>query len=96
MTELAEKIVKVIASIEYGNFLSYKDVAFLAGNERAVRQVVRVLKAYSRDFDLPWWRVVNSKYQVALKDPLGFNEQIALLRSEGHTVSDAGKILIEG
>ncbi len=95
MTEIASKIIKVISEIEIGSFLSYKEVAFLAGNERWVRQVVRVLKIYSFDFDLPWWRVVNSKYQVAIKDLDSFNEQIHLLRSEGHNVSIEGKILID-
>ena len=43
-------------------------------------------------YNLPWWRVVNSKYKVVINDSYGFEEQIRLLRKEGHIVYEDGRI----
>lgn len=80
---LTERIIDVIQNIPYGYVLSYKEVAELAGNPLAARHVARVLSSSSDKYNLPWWRVVSSKMEVSIKDPVGREEQISLLKSEG-------------
>jgi len=95
MTEFSLRIIDVISQIEVGKVMSYKEVALLAGNGNGARQVARILHTCSKKHNLPWWRVVNSNYQVSIKDPYGFEEQVMLLRSEGLEVLETGKILLK-
>jgi methylated-DNA-protein-cysteine methyltransferase-like protein len=67
-------------------------VAALAGSPRAARQVVRVLHSLSRTEHLPWHRVINSRGSISLARGAGFEEQKALLESEGVKVRDDGGI----
>ncbi|XMB67367.1 MGMT family protein [Mycoplasmatota bacterium zrk1] len=90
----SERIIETIKSIKFGNVLSYKEVAELAGNPNGARQVARILHTSSKKYNLPWHRVVNSSMKVSIKDPYSFNLQIELLRSEGLTVSDNGQVMI--
>ncbi|QVK21716.1 MGMT family protein [Mycoplasmatota bacterium] len=90
----SERIIETIKSIKFGNVLSYKEVAELAGNPNGARQVARILHTSSKKYNLPWHRVVNSSMKVSIKDPYSFNLQIKLLRSEGLIVSDNGQVII--
>lgn len=83
MSELYNRIIEVIKEIPYGVVLSYKEVGELAGHPNAARMVARVLHSSSGKYNLPWWRVVSSKMEVSIKDPLGRDRQIELLKSEG-------------
>lgn len=91
----SERIIVTIKSIKYGNVLSYKEVAELAGNPNGARQVARILHTSSEKYNLPWHRVVNSQMKVSIKDHFGFKRQIELLRSEGVSVRDDGQITIK-
>jgi len=95
MTEFSRKIIEIISNIKHGEYLSYGEIAELAGNSRGARQVARILSTCSRKYKLPWHRVVNSKYAVSINDPYFKQIQIDLLRSEGVSVNDEGKIKIE-
>jgi methylated-DNA-protein-cysteine methyltransferase-like protein len=74
---------------------TYAQVAALAGNHLAARQVVRVLHASSAKDRLPWHRVINSRGGISLRRGRGFEEQRRMLLKEGVTVSRSGRIALE-
>jgi methylated-DNA-protein-cysteine methyltransferase-like protein len=90
--EFEEKVKAVIKSIPRGKVVTYAQVAALAGNHRAARQVVRVLHASSEKDCLPWHRVINSRGGISLEKGRGFEEQKRLLIREGVRVDDDGRI----
>lgn len=79
-------IIAVIRSIPSGSVSSYGAIAHQAGYPNGARQVVRVLHALSEKENLPWYRVVNKRGQIALEGD-GAYEQIARLEAEGVIVS---------
>jgi methylated-DNA-protein-cysteine methyltransferase-like protein len=92
MGSFTEEAMRVIQSIPYGKVMTYGQVAALAGNPRAARQVVRVLHTMSRKEGLPWHRVVNRKGEIRLPHGQGFEEQKAFLEAEGIEVDSNGRV----
>ena len=90
-----EQVVEMIQSIPKGRVSTYGALARAAGNPRAARQVARILHACSEKENLPWWRVVNRKGQIALKPGYGFEEQESLLLEEDVEVDRSGRIDLE-
>jgi methylated-DNA-protein-cysteine methyltransferase-like protein len=92
MTELTESIIREIAAVPAGRVASYGRIAELAGNPKAARQVVRTLHTYSREYSLPWQRILGSDGSIRLKPGGGLEEQASLLAEEGveFTVSRNG------
>jgi methylated-DNA-protein-cysteine methyltransferase-like protein len=78
-----DAVVQVIVSIPTGRVATYGQVAALAGDPRAARQVVRALHTLSDARNLPWHRVINAKGRIALARGLGYDLQKKLLRAEG-------------
>ena len=93
--EFEERVKGVIKAIPYGKVATYSQVAALAGNHRAARQVVRVLHTSSGKDRLPWHRVINSRGGISLGRGRGFEEQRRLLLLEGVRFSRAGRIALE-
>ena len=93
--EFEEKAKDAIRAIPRGKVVTYAQVAALAGNYRAARQVVRVLHSSSGKDRLPWHRVINSRGGISLKRGRGFEEQRHLLLKEGVRVSRLGRIDLE-
>ncbi|MGL1892035.1 MAG: MGMT family protein [Spirochaetaceae bacterium] len=83
MTELSEKIVNTILNIPNGKVLSYGAVAALAGHPGAARQVSWLLNSQTKRLNLPWFRVINSKGTISIKDSEGYLMQKELLENEG-------------
>ena len=81
----------MVEDIPRGKVATYGQVAAIAGNPRAARQVVRALWALSRNRGLPWHRVISSKGIVSIPGE-GGQEQRRLLESEGILFSAAGQI----
>ena len=81
-TDLSLKIIKAIKSIPKGKVASYGQIARLAGNPRAARQVSWVLHSCSKKEKLPWHRVVNSKGRISLPLENGYFRQKRLLQKE--------------
>jgi O-6-methylguanine DNA methyltransferase len=54
-----EKVLKIVKKIPLGDFLTYKEVAKLAGNEKAYRAVANIL-AKNKDSNIPCHRVIRS------------------------------------
>lgn len=86
-----EKVVGVIRKIPKGKVATYGLIAMMAGNPRGARQVVRVLTTQWVKHDLPWHRVINSKGTISLTGE-GYRIQKQLLKAEGITLDEQGKI----
>jgi len=87
-------IEKAILAIPPGKVSTYGLVAFAAGYPTGARQVSRVLHSRSRIAGLPWHRVLgkglrSGTARISLTGA-GFDEQAALLRSEGVDVNSDG------
>lgn len=87
-TTLTTAIKTAIASIPRGKVATYGQIAAIAGNPRAARQVVRVLHTSSEKENLPWHRVINSKGKISLNPGFGYELQKTLLQKEGVQFED--------
>jgi methylated-DNA-protein-cysteine methyltransferase-like protein len=93
--EFEERVKQVIKAIPRGRVATYAQVAALAGDYRAARQVVRVLHASSAKDRLPWHRVINSRGGISLPKGRGFEEQRRRLLDEGVRAGRSGRIDLE-
>lgn len=89
---LGQRITELIQHIPRGKVASYGQIAAAAGNPRAARLVVRVLRSRSDEYHLPWHRVINSQGTISLPRGDGFEIQRALLLDEGVSVDADGRI----
>lgn len=80
---LSERIAAAVAAVPPGTVATYGEIAAVAGNPRAARQVVRVLNVWSRGRSLPWHRIVNRHGTISLPPGDGYELQRSLLESEG-------------
>ena len=92
MNPFTERVVGIIRGIPPGSVMTYGQIAAEAGNPRAARQVVRVLHAMSMKLNLPWYRVVNSKGEIAIASEEGRFTQEIHLKNEGVEVREDGTI----
>ncbi len=72
--------------------MTYGQIAALAGNPRGARQVVRLLHSLSKNYQLPWHRIINAKGEIGIPDEEGRSTQLYLLQQEGVEVSLHGRI----
>jgi methylated-DNA-protein-cysteine methyltransferase-like protein len=89
---LTERVRSIIAAIPRGQVATYGQVATLAGNPRAARQVSWILHSSSRRYELPWHRVIGGKGKISLQPGRGYEEQRTLLLSEGVSFDACGRI----
>jgi len=97
MTDQTKAIIEAIKSIPPGKVTSYGEVGRMAGalgglSPVGARQVARILHTCSRQYNLPWHRVVSAQKKISLPPGGGREEQAALLLSEGVEVSENGRI----
>jgi methylated-DNA-protein-cysteine methyltransferase-like protein len=78
-----QRLKDVIKKVPKGKVATYGQIAALAGNPRAARQVVRILHSSSEKDKLPWFRIVNRQGRISLKRGYGYEIQNELLRREG-------------
>jgi methylated-DNA-protein-cysteine methyltransferase-like protein len=90
-----EEVVEIIKAIPKGKVATYGQVARIAGNPRAARQVVRTLNTQTKKHNLPWHRMINAQGKIAIKDPMGADEQKARLVAEGVEVSEKNTISLK-
>jgi len=86
------EVIALIRAIPRGRVATYGQIANLAGNPRAARQVVRTLHACSDKEGLPWHRVINSRGAISLPPGRGGREQMRRLRAEGLAVDSQGRL----
>jgi len=82
-TTFFNRVVTAIKKIPRGKVATYGQIAALAGNPRAARQVAWVLHSASDKEKLPWQRVINSQGGISLPRYGGYEVQRALLVQEG-------------
>jgi len=80
---LGQRVKDVIKKVPKGKVATYGQIAALAGNPRAARQVVWILHSSSEKDKLPWYRIVNRQGRISLKRGYGYEIQRELLRQEG-------------
>ncbi|MCA0971201.1 MGMT family protein [Halobacillus litoralis] len=83
MQPFTKNVLEIIQHIPEGKVMTYGQVARLAGNPRAARQVSRALHSMSDKYNLPWHRVINAQGKVAIRDEEGYEIQRMSLESEG-------------
>ncbi len=93
--EFEDRVKRAILAIPRGKVATYAQIAALAGNYRAARQVAWVLHSSSEKDRLPWHRVINSRGGISLKPGRGLEEQKRALIQEGVSVSRHGRIDLE-
>ncbi|MFC1920142.1 MGMT family protein [Chloroflexota bacterium] len=86
--DFTERAIHVIKSIPEGKVLTYGLIAEMAGNARGARQVSRILHSMTEKHNLPWYRVINLKGTISIKETEGKYYQKHLLEQEGVQVSD--------
>lgn len=94
MQPFTAQVIQIIQSIPAGKVMTYGQIAGVAGQPRAARQVVRVLHSMSEAHHLPWHRVVNRLGEIALADPDGRMSQELALEAEGVETS-GGRVDLE-
>lgn len=95
MTKFSEVVLAIIKSIPKGNVASYGQIALIAGQPRAAREVGWILNQQSDD-KTPWWRVINNSGRISIKhSEYSAVLQKELLEKEGVKVSDNFDIDIE-
>jgi methylated-DNA-protein-cysteine methyltransferase-like protein len=95
MESFTERVKEIIKQIPEGKVATYGQIASMAGNYRAARQVVRVLHSSSKKYNLPWHRVINGKGKISLPPGHGFEEQKFLLEKEGVLFDKNNRINLE-
>jgi methylated-DNA-protein-cysteine methyltransferase-like protein len=90
-----QKVISIIKSIPRSRVATYGQIAGLAGNNRAARQVVRTLHTAAEKERLPWHRVINSSGFISLPPGAGYELQRTLLEKEGVSFPDDGRIDLE-
>jgi methylated-DNA-protein-cysteine methyltransferase-like protein len=81
--DFTARVKAVLRAIPRGRIASYGQVAQLAGNPGASRQVVRILHTCAGPERLPWHRVLRKDGEIALPSGRGGEEQRARLEEEG-------------
>lgn len=89
---LSCRIQEIVRAIPRGTVATYGQIAALAGNPRAARAVVWVLRRGDAADPLPWHRVVNSTGTISLPPGDGGDVQRALLLDENVSVDPEGRI----
>lgn len=89
-----DRVKEVLTRIPYGRVISYSAVAAIAGLPNGARTVARLLHSSAGPEGLPWWRVVRADGGIALRPGSGYEEQLALLESEGVAVN-GGRVDLE-
>ena len=84
----SKQVIEIIKKIPAGRVATYGQIANLAGNNKAARQISRILHSSSDKYDLPWHRVINSQGKISLRSGDGFEMQKAMLENEGVQVID--------
>ncbi len=86
------EVIQVLKNIPPGYVVTYGEVARMAGNPRAARQVVRILHSMSEKYSLPWHRVVNAKGEITIPGEEAKNLQRTLLEAEGVLFTEEGRV----
>jgi len=93
MASLYDQIYHVVRQIPAGKVATYGQIAYLVGplcDARRVGWALAALREHRVHPPVPWQRVLNSKGTSSLGA-----EQLALLKEEGLTIDEKGRIDLE-
>jgi methylated-DNA-protein-cysteine methyltransferase-like protein len=97
MTPFEQSVLKIVRMIPPGKVMSYGQVALCIGSPRAAREVGWTMHNLGGEPDFPWWRVLNNKGYISIKN--GFGDMAAtqqkLLEAEGVEFTDDYTLDIE-
>ena len=68
MHSFYERVYAVVRGVPPGRVITYGHVALILGAPAAARAVGYALHALPAGNDVPWWRVINAKGAVSLKN----------------------------
>ncbi|MGE5341046.1 MAG: MGMT family protein [Candidatus Omnitrophota bacterium] len=89
------RIKNAIKHIPCGKVSTYGQIAALAGNHHAARQVAWVLHSFPEKEQMPWHRVINRRGEISLEPGFGYEEQRLLLEKEGIEFDKKDRINLE-
>ncbi len=90
-SQLKARVLALTAQIPPGRVMTYGQLALLAGQPGAARQVGFIMNSLFEGSDLPWQRVINAQGKVST-DKVGFGDlQRGLLSAEGVVFDAAGR-----
>lgn len=93
MSDLYEKIYRVVSLVPKGRVASYGQIARLVGKPRHARHVGFALAATPESIKIPWHRIVSAKGEIRIQAKQGYDEyQRLLLEDEGVEFGIGGKI----
>jgi methylated-DNA-protein-cysteine methyltransferase-like protein len=92
MEAFTREVMQIIKSIPEGKVCTYGTIALMAGQPNGARQVTRIIHSMSRKHNLPWFRIINGKGFISLPKSHGYDEQKALLQSEGVEFDEKDRI----
>lgn len=82
-TSFSHRVKEIIKRVPRGKVATYGQIAALAGNHRAARQVAWILHSSSQRDSLPWHRIVNRRGRISIQQTSGYETQKLLLKIEG-------------
>jgi len=90
MTPFKQSVLTIVRKIPKGKVMSYGQIAKYIGAPRASREVGWVMHSLGGTLDFPWWRVLNSKGTITIKESWdnGPETQQHLLEAEGVDFSE--------
>src|SRR5690625_2120766 len=89
MTPFTEKVIAILKKVPHGKVATYGQIARLAGNRRAARQIARILYSMSKNHQLPWHRIINAQGKIVSPK---VESQINLLLAEGIAVNENNRV----
>jgi methylated-DNA-protein-cysteine methyltransferase related protein len=93
MSAFQTAVYEIVRECPRGKVISYGAVAVMAGKPRAARAVGATMRDLPEGSNVPWWRVINSKGEVSMRD-IGHGPAIQrkLLEREGVRFNKAGRV----
>lgn len=90
-SDLRQRVLALVTRIPPGRVMTYGQLALLAGQPGAARQVGFIMNGVLKEGEVPWQRVINAQGRVSTHK-LGLGElQEELLRAEGVELDDTGR-----
>lgn len=93
MSPFQAAVYRIVSRCPKGKVVSYGGVATMAGRPRAARAVGAAMRALPEDSRVPWWRVINGKGEISMRD-IGHGPAIQrkLLEREGVRFNKSGRV----
>ena len=90
-----ERVLELVCAVPAGKVATYGQIAHLAGNPRAARQVGGVLRGLHTEGEVPWQRIINAQGSISTYKVGAGELQRALLESEGIIFDAVGRCDLE-